>query len=291
MVRLVEQMPRFVRVLVACLLLLVVALADTATGTDLNLQFFYLFPIVFLAWFDGRASALALGVASTLAVLGAGTSWLVTLVRGLVGNTPWLADTRADNAPWWNAAVAGAIFVSFALALSTLRAALQRLAELSHTDPLTEISNRRSFLETAATELARARRTGHGFALMYIDLDNFKHVNDTLGHQAGDSLLRTVSAELRSAVRATDVVARLGGDEFAVLLPETDAGGAADAAAKVRSRLHGCMSLGGWPVTFSIGVVSSGRLPESIETMLDAADRLMYSVKKSGKNGIAAQAL
>ena len=278
MVRAVERMPAILRELIGYVLLAAVAAADWVTGPDLSVQFFYLVPITFLAWFEGRLSALIIGVVSAGAVLG------VNLWTAARGGAPL-------PVPAWNAGVAAAIFVSFALSLSTLRSALRRLGELSHTDPLTEISNRRSFLDAAGAELARARRTGNPFSLMYIDLDNFKHVNDTFGHQAGDSLLRTIGAELRSATRATDVVARLGGDEFAVLLPETDREGAADAAAKVRARLHACMNLGGWPVTFSIGVVSCSRLPESVDLVMDAADRLMYSVKKSGKNGIAAQTL
>jgi diguanylate cyclase (GGDEF)-like protein len=271
-------MPPVLREAIAYILLAAVAWVDYVTGPDLSVQFFYLLPILLLAWFGGRLSALVIGILSAGAVLG------VTLAEAMHRGA-------AVQTPSWNAAVAGAIFVSFALALGALRAALVRLAELSQTDPLTEISNRRSFLETAGTELSRARRTGHPFSLMYIDLDNFKHVNDTLGHQAGDSLLRTVGAELRAATRATDVVARLGGDEFSVLLPETSAEGAADVAAKVRARLQACMNLGGWPVTFSIGVVSCGRLPDSVAAVLEAADRLMYSVKKSGKNGLAAQTL
>jgi diguanylate cyclase (GGDEF)-like protein len=278
MARAVEKMPAFLREMIGYFLLAAVALADYATGPDLSVQFFYLVPITFMAWFEGRMSALVMGIVAAGAVLG------VSLWTAAQGGVPL-------QVPAWNAGVAAAIFVSFALSLSTLRSALRRLGELSHTDPLTEISNRRSFLETAGAELSRARRTGRPFSLMYIDLDNFKHVNDTIGHQAGDSLLHTIGAELRAATRGTDVVARLGGDEFAVLLPETDAEGAADAAAKVRARLHACMNLGGWPVTFSIGVVSCSRLPESVDLVMEAADRLMYSVKKSGKNGIAAQTL
>ncbi len=278
MVRAVERMPAILREVIGYVLLAAVVYADYITGPDVSVQFFYLIPITFLAWFDGRLSALIIGIISAGAVLG------VILVTAAQSSSPL-------PIPLWNAGVAAAIFVSFALSLSTLRSALRRLGELSQTDPLTEISNRRSFQETAVTELSRARRTGRPFSLMYIDLDNFKHVNDTFGHQAGDSLLRTIGAELRSATRSTDVVARLGGDEFAVLLPETDGDGAADAAAKVRARLHACMNLGGWPVTFSIGVVSCSRLPESVDLVMEAADRLMYSVKKSGKNGIAAQTL
>jgi diguanylate cyclase (GGDEF)-like protein len=275
MKRLMEKVPSIAREAAAYVLLAVVAAVDYGTGRQVSVQYFYLLPVAFVAWFDGTGYALLIGAISTVAVLGVG----------------FAEQAPPFFPPTWNAAVAGAIFVSFAVALGSLSAALRRLGELSTTDPLTEIYNRRSFLETAGTELARARRTGRPFALMYLDLDNFKRVNDTLGHQAGDSLLHTVGAELRAATRSTDVVARLGGDEFAVLLPETAADGAADVSAKVRSRLQTCMNLGGWPVTFSIGVVTFGRLPDGVGTVLDAADRLMYSVKKSGKNGLAAQTL
>ncbi len=277
MIRAIEKVPTPARELAAYLLLAFVGWVDFSTGPDFSVQFFYLVPITVVAWFDGRGSGLVMGVVSAGVVLG------VSFLEISVGRA-------AVSLPSWNAAVAGAIFVSFALALGTLRAVLKRLADLSRTDPLTEISNRRCFLDAAGNELARARRTGRPFALMYLDLDDFKHVNDTLGHQAGDALLRTIGAELRAAVRSTDAVARLGGDEFAVLLPETNGDGAADAAAKVRARLASCMSRGGWPVTFSIGVVSCATLPESVASVLETADRLMYSVKKAGKNGLAAQA-
>ncbi len=274
--RFFEMMPGAVRQAIAYVLLVAIAYADYRTGTEMSIQFFYLIPLTLLAWFGRPLGALILGVVAAGGVLAA-----------------TLAETGESVQPvtYWNALVACATFIAYALVTATLSSALRRLKELSRTDPLTEIHNRRSFQEAAAVELSRARRSGHSFSLMYLDLDNFKHVNDTRGHDAGDALLRTVSAELRSATRVTDVVARLGGDEFAVLLPETDADGAADVAAKVRSRLQACMNLGAWPVTFSIGVVSCARTPEEVAVVLDAADKLMYSVKKSGKNGLATQTI
>jgi diguanylate cyclase (GGDEF)-like protein len=273
MLAMIDRMSSFTRHLIAVALLIAVAYVDVRTGTEVSVQFFYLVPIALLAWYEKRRSGIIAGIIASLAVL------VPSFAEG--------RDAFTGPTPYWNAVVACLTFVAFALTLATLRAAVDRLAAMSRTDPLTEISNRRSFMETATRELSRARRSGHPFAVMYIDLDNFKHVNDTLGHGAGDSLLRTVGAELRAATRSTDIVARLGGDEFAILLPETKPDGAIDAAAKIRARLLASMNLGGWPVTFSIGLVSCVKLPESFASVVDAADRLMYSVKKSGKNGLA----
>ena len=126
--------------------------------------------------------------------------------------------------------------------------------------------------------------------LLYIDLDNFKQVNDAFGHETGDELLIEVAATIRTNVRSTDTVARLGGDEFALLLPETDQEAALVVTNKLREALLVSMQRREWPVTFSIGLVSFATPPESVEEMLKQADAVMYSVKLKGKNSIAAQA-
>lgn len=168
-----------------------------------------------------------------------------------------------------------------------LSQALEREKDDARLDFLTRIANRRAFYEIASTEAARARRYQRPLTLIYIDLDNFKTVNDTLGHDVGDELLIEVAATLRSNLRTTDTVARLGGDEFALLLPETDQGAALLVINKVQEVLLESMRRRNWPVTFSIGLASFPVPPESVEEMVKQADAIMYSVKLKGKNSIA----
>jgi diguanylate cyclase (GGDEF)-like protein len=122
--------------------------------------------------------------------------------------------------------------------------------------------------------------------LAYIDLDHFKAVNDLEGHDAGDEVLSRVADTLRSSTRQTDVLGRLGGDEFAALLPETTAGPSRSVLEKLLDNLAKAMKKGGWPVTFSIGVVTFEVSVETSREALSVADDAMYAVKRSGRNGI-----
>ncbi|HRI52198.1 MAG TPA: GGDEF domain-containing protein [Pseudomonadota bacterium] len=123
-----------------------------------------------------------------------------------------------------------------------MRAAYERERRLALTDPLTGASNRRFFVEFAQREIERLRRYGLPFSLCYLDLDNFKDVNDQYGHSTGDDLLRQLVQALASQVRASDLVARMGGDEFALLLPQTDAAGALAAVSKLRDAIDETMN-------------------------------------------------
>ncbi len=153
-------------------------------------------------------------------------------------------------------------------------------------DDLTTAVNRRAFQDVATSEMQRLRRHQRPLTIGYIDVDNFKVVNDTLGHSVGDLLLKTVVSTLGAHLRMVDTVARLGGDEFAVLLPETDR----DAAQVVIDRL--ChfllmeMRRHDWPVTFSIGVVTYYEAPYSIDELIGIADTVMYGVKNNQKDAI-----
>ncbi|WP_377640148.1 diguanylate cyclase [Oryzobacter terrae] len=174
--------------------------------------------------------------------------------------------------------------------VSERRREREHLSQLAATDALTGLPNRRRFEEVLARHGERCADTGWHGALLLLDLDHFKAVNDTLGHAAGDRLLRSVAAVLRDVLRASDTVARLGGDEFAVLLPDADDAAAAVVAATVveRVREH-CAALEGAhrQVTTSVGVVSFTAAADRGRDALAVADDLMYDAKGAGRDGWA----
>jgi len=167
-----------------------------------------------------------------------------------------------------------------------LRLSLRREKELARIDPLTSVPNRRAFYEVLQRERHRLQRTTRPLTLAYVDLDNFKEVNDNFGHKAGDSVLMTVASVMAGGLRKADVVARLGGDEFAILLPETNAEAAQQVMTKLHLRLLASMAQNGLPVTFSIGAVTFTVALESPEDLLQKADELMYFVKLHGKSNV-----
>lgn len=140
------------------------------------------------------------------------------------------------------------------------------------------------FLELLSWEVERFRRHQRPLTLAYLDVDNFKTVNDSYGHSVGDQLLRSLSHTLKTNIRSVDIVARLGGDEFALLLPETDYRSAQVVVTRLQDKLLAAMAVKSFPVGFSIGVVTFLSLPESIDEMIELVDHLMYDVKNSGKN-------
>jgi diguanylate cyclase (GGDEF)-like protein/PAS domain S-box-containing protein len=170
-----------------------------------------------------------------------------------------------------------------------LQAALESEKNLSRIDFLTGIPNRRSFFQALTTESRRARRYRRPMTVAYIDVDNFKQVNDGLGHAVGDELLKTIGKGLETTLRETDTAARLGGDEFAILLPETDADSASVVMAKVQAGLDKAMQQRNWSVSFSVGVVTFTTAPGSAEEMVQRADELMYEVKRKGKSAMVSQ--
>lgn len=174
--------------------------------------------------------------------------------------------------------------------LSTLQEFQAKLEELSVRDPLTNLYNRRRFEHFLEYEVSRARRHQHGFCLIMIDLDNFKHINDTYGHPIGDLALKRLALLLNEHTRNTDVVARLGGDEFAVILPETPFEQGNAVAEKLRREVAGTqMQIGEHRVRLngSFGVVSFPENGDDMENLNIAMDLAMYRAKNAGKNCVA----
>lgn len=155
-------------------------------------------------------------------------------------------------------------------------------------DNLTGLPNRTLFLDRLQRELVRAQRQSHRVALMFIDLDRFKWVNDTLGHAAGDDLLRTVSSRLRSCLRQSDTVARMGGDEFTAILPDMAKGPFAErVAGEVLAQLAAPFTLCGQEVLISgsIGIAIYPDDADTLDELLRNADIAMYRTKSAGRNG------
>jgi diguanylate cyclase (GGDEF)-like protein len=165
----------------------------------------------------------------------------------------------------------------------------RRVASQAATDGLTGIANRRSFDDELAVEWRRAERVGDSLALVLVDLDDFKTINDELGHQAGDTVLRRVATILDSGARQVDLAARYGGEEFAVLAPETDLLGATKLAQRLRGDLEAATielpDGGELKVTASIGVAVKGGLDRA-EKLVAAADEALYEAKRGGKNRV-----
>ena len=164
----------------------------------------------------------------------------------------------------------------------------RRLEFLAHHDTLTGLPNRAMFAERAREAVAHARRHDKTAALLFLDLDNFKHSNDSLGHEVGDSLLKQIAARLRSAVRGDDFVARIGGDEFCVLLQDiAEPREAAAVAQKLVQELGKPYGVGGTELTSgaSIGIACVPHDGAEVSTLLRLADTAMYRAKDRGRNG------
>lgn len=172
-------------------------------------------------------------------------------------------------------------------ALKRENAALKRenaiLRAASRTDPLTGLANRRAFDERLRIEIARAGRHGQPLSVVVVDVDDFKRVNDTWGHEKGDEVLVWVARFLQSQLRLTDIACRIGGDEFVVILPATARDGAEALVGRLRGTLGELRATSAHPVNMSFGVAALGPDCATSEALIAAADRAMYATKGRAK--------
>ena len=248
-----------------------IGVVDVLTGSELSLSLFYLIPVVIVTWFLGKTYGLVISVACAIA-------WFVADVLG--GSSYSHPAIRL-----WNAAIRLGYFISVTWLLPALKA-LGREKELAREDYLTGAYNRRFLFEAVKKELDRMQRYNRPFALAYLDLDDFKSVNDRLGHRVGDTVLCAVVDQAKKYLRKTDIIARVGGDEFILLLPETDQAALQKLIPRLQDALLGEMCRSHWPVTFSIGVLTCWCFSTTADELINRADELMYRVKENGKNAV-----
>lgn len=245
----------------------------------------YTLVVAFLSWWRGNRAAgwflIAWGMLETCAI--------ITAVRLLVDNAEHSELLLYYGLPL--SMVAAAILVALGVAdrLREQRAALSEAEKRAQTDPLTGVLNRRSLVERLDAACLRARARGLPIALLFIDLDHFKEINDSYGHAAGDACLSGIIAPIQAELRQSDVIGRYGGEEFVVILSSADIAAAHPIAERIRSRVSEVRIEGfGAPIrlTCSIGVATSDTLGVWGEHLIAQADAAVYAAKRSGRNRV-----
>jgi diguanylate cyclase (GGDEF)-like protein len=247
-------------------------LIDTLTGNEITFSLFYLVPIVLVTWSANQTAGLVLSFLSALTLLAA------EIAAGRTYSHPSIY--------FWNTLLRTTFFVVVTFLVAEVQRSRREERLAARTDFVSGAVNRRYFDALLQMEIDRIRRYPHPITLVYIDIDNFKLVNDLFGHKIGDEVLRCIAGELKSQLRSTDTIARVGGDEFALLLPSTHPVQARVVLEKVRKHLQEEMNRKNFPVTFSMGAVTCLAPPLSAEQLVNLADELMYEVKNSTKDDV-----
>jgi diguanylate cyclase (GGDEF)-like protein len=249
---------------------LMIAAVAFVTEKYIYLEPFLVLPIVFASWYGSNRAGVFLALITSV-VLAVSREWLSA-------STFSLQFVIFDGLSHLIA------YSILAILITNFRSVHRVEVVAADTDNLTGLHNPRSFYVELANELLRSKRFKRILSLAYIDIDNFKNINDSLGHSIGDELLVEVAKCLKSSLRATDTISRLGGDEFVCLLPETGDKDVKYLFSKVKKLLSERMQSHSWPVGFSVGVVTFETLPADVKQAISVADDLMYSVKKDNKN-------
>jgi diguanylate cyclase (GGDEF)-like protein len=266
-----DRRSRFFRLAASLLLFVLTISLRHLIAPDIHFAVVFLVPISFATWFVAPALGWFFVVAATVVL----AFFDVRQQQTVNSATLYL-----------NGLLNLGMFAFFTFIFTEVRTLYDREQNLSLHDPLTGLLNRRALIGTLALENRRMHRHCNPLTLAYIDLDDFKHVNDRFGHDVGDELLRTVADAMKNTVRSTDFVARLGGDEFVVLLPETDQAAAKSAIAKLQEKLLQESRNLDHPVTFSIGTVTFPTPLATAADMIRAVDEAMYAAKQRGKNTV-----
>jgi diguanylate cyclase (GGDEF)-like protein len=252
--------------------IIILTLLNYYTRSEVALSILLIVPIYIVAWYVGPFSSIIISLAAAL-------SWdLNDIYSGIVFSHYVI--------PYLNTLIRFNVFTIICLFLMEIRGQLNQMGDLADTDGLTGIANIRCFHENVYLEAKRNTRYKHPFSIAYIDVDDFKQINDTHGHDTGDRVLRDIANTLKSNLRSSDIIARIGGDEFAFLLSETDYKSSEEVLNRIRKSLLLTMDLNRWAVTFSIGAITFTEGSIDFNHMIKAVDNVLYEAKKSGKNKI-----
>jgi diguanylate cyclase (GGDEF)-like protein len=248
---------------------------DHFTGTEIRVLSLYFVPLALAGWQLKRTGAVF-------------ASLFATFVWPLAQYT---SGVRYSSAAIWsiNILTQAAAFFTVGLLVAEHAKRLRVEESLSRTDALTGLRNRRVLVDEATMTLELCKRHARPVSVAYIDLDNFKQVNDSYGHARGDQVLKECASIIASSLRSTDLAARFGGDEFALLLPETSPKDAVALMERVRMNLANNAGLQSMGVTATIGVIGEEVSRTAIEDLLSRADARMYEAKSSGKNRVFGQ--
>jgi len=268
----IKKINKYVLLVICFIICLILGGVGFYIGNEFSLSVFYVIPVIIAAWYSSKKTAIIISAFAVLTWLAgdllAGRSYSVFLI------------------PYINSVGRLILFLIVAFLVLTVRKHLSEQTLSANEDFLTKISNSRAFFNYARMEFARLERYKEPFTVAYFDVDNFKAVNDIYGHNSGDKVLTDIAYTIRRNIRPTDMVARIGGDEFAILLIKTDPYQAKIIVKKINNLLNNLMRKEKHEVTFSFGVVTFLRKPDSIDAMIKKADDIMYIAKRNGKNRI-----
>ena len=256
---------------VAVLMIVALGILRHSTSSEFSFASLAIIPVFLVAWTGGIGHGLGVSFL-------AASMWVCNdVLSGGEYREYWVA--------FFNGAIRFASYCFIIFLTCRVRTLLAREVELSTHDELTSLLNRRAFLEGGEAEANRAQRYGRPLAVVFLDLDDFKKLNDSRGHSAGDAALKAVADSLTKSLRASDTVARLGGDEFAVILPEIDKNSALEAGNKILEAIRDALAEYP-PVKASMGIAWFKHGRNDFSVMLRAADSLMYEIKNRGKGGL-----
>jgi diguanylate cyclase (GGDEF)-like protein len=253
-----------------------IAVLDYFAGPKLSFGILYLVPIALCAWWGGFARGILLSMICAV-------SWQIVGVA---------EDPDVNPAiHLWNGIARFGVFAITSSLLSRLRVSLYVEKKMARSDPLTGAANGRTFYETVSQHVEYALHGDRPITLAYLDLDQFKWLNDKFGHAAGDEVLCNLVQMTQQEIRQVDLLARLGGDEFALLLFDCGEAPARAILERVRERFAQEMTKKKWPVTVSVGAVTFLHPVRDVDAIVRQIDERMYRAKKAGRNCIVHDSL